>query len=148
VTNFWEHLFTGKSQAESGEAEARQAMNLARAASKTSTLEHYIWSTLPNAKKLSNGKTPCAHLDYKAEVDDKIRSELPELAKKTTFLFFGYYPSNMVFFPMVKPFELVSPRPLLNSHEETDWWISPAATANTSKSCPQTPTPPSSSQAT
>ncbi|KAF2688511.1 NAD(P)-binding protein, partial [Lentithecium fluviatile CBS 122367] len=106
VTNFWEHLFTGKSQSESGEVEATQAMNLARAAAKTPTLEHYIWSTLPNAKKLSKGKTLCAHLDYKAEVDDRIRAELPELAKKTTFLFFGYYPSNMVFFPMLKPFEL------------------------------------------
>ncbi|KAF2640724.1 NAD(P)-binding protein [Massarina eburnea CBS 473.64] len=106
VTNFWEHLFTGKSRDESGVLEAKQALNLARAASKSSTLEHYIWSTLPNAKKITGGKVPCPHFDYKAEVDDKIRSELPELAKKTTFLFFGYYPSNMAFFPMCKPFEL------------------------------------------
>jgi hypothetical protein len=108
VTNFWEHLFTGKTQKESGEAEAVQAKNLAVAASKTSTLEHYIWSTLPNAKKLSNGKTPVAHLDYKAEVDEWVKTDLPDLAKKTTYLFFGYYPTNMAFFPTVKPFLGVS----------------------------------------
>ena len=89
-------------------------MNLARAAAATSTLEHYIWSTLPSAKTLSKGKAPCAHLDYKAEVDDRIRSDLPELAKKTTFLFFGFYPSNFVFFPSCKPFELVCYLPSLS----------------------------------
>jgi hypothetical protein len=48
------------------------------------------------------------HLDYKASVDDKMRSELPELAKKTTYLWFGYYGAqNMAFFPNLKPFELV-----------------------------------------
>jgi hypothetical protein len=107
VTNFWEHLFTGKSQKDSGEAEARQAFNLARAAAATSSLEHYIWSTLPSASKLSNGKMPVPHMDYKAEVDERIRKELPDLASKTTYLFFGYYPSNLAFFPMIKPFELV-----------------------------------------
>jgi hypothetical protein len=108
LTNFWEHLFTGKSQKDSGVAEAVQAKNLANAASKISTLEHYIWSTLPNAAKLSNGKTPVAHFDYKAEVDEWIRATLPDLAKKTTYLILGYYPSNMVFFPTVKPFLGVS----------------------------------------
>ncbi|KAF2471148.1 NAD(P)-binding protein [Lindgomyces ingoldianus] len=105
VTNFWEHLFTGKSQAESGEAEEEQAMKLARAAAKTTTLEHYVWSTLPSSKKLTNNKIAVPHLDYKANVDDRIKTELPELAMKTTFLFFGYYPSNIASFPLIKPFE-------------------------------------------
>ncbi|ORY04863.1 hypothetical protein BCR34DRAFT_591066 [Clohesyomyces aquaticus] len=105
VTNFWEHLFTGKTQAESGTLEAEQSMKLARAASKTSTLEHYIWSTLPNAKNSSNGKAPVPHFDYKADVDDRIRAELPDLAKKTTYLWLGFYPTNLAFFPMVKPIE-------------------------------------------
>ena len=48
------------------------------------------------------------HMDYKAIVDDRIRAELPELAAKTTYLYFGYYPQNMAFFPLLKPFELVS----------------------------------------
>ncbi|KAF1961297.1 NAD(P)-binding protein [Byssothecium circinans] len=103
VTNYGELLSTGRSRNEAGELEAKQGLNLARAASKTTTLEHYIWSTLPHAKKISNGKHPVPHFDYKAEVDEKIRSDLPELAKKTTFLIVGFYPSNMVFFPMLKP---------------------------------------------
>jgi NmrA-like family len=107
VTNFWEHLFTGKTQDQSGEIEEEQAMKLARAAAKTSTLEHYIWSTLPAAKALTGGKFPVPHLDYKANVDHRIRKELPQLAKKTTYLYFGFYPSNMAFFPMMKPLEVV-----------------------------------------
>lgn len=47
------------------------------------------------------------HLDYKADVDEQIRKELPDLAKKTTFMYFGYYPQNMAFFPNLKPLELV-----------------------------------------
>lgn len=107
MTNFWEHLFTGKSSTESGELEKAQALALARAASKSATLEHYIWSTLPSATKTSGGKFKVPHLDYKAQVDDVIREEMPELAEKTTFLFFGYYASNMAFFPFCKPVEWV-----------------------------------------
>ena len=94
-------------QKQAGETEEKQAMSLAKAASAVNTLEHYIWSTLPGAASLTNNKFPVPHLDYKAKADDRIRAELPELAKKTTFLFFGYYPSNMAFFPMLKPLEIV-----------------------------------------
>ena len=95
-------------QKQAGETEEKQAMALAKAASAVSTLEHYIWSTLPGAAYITNNKVPVPHLDYKATADDRIRAELPELAKKTTFLYFGYYPSNLAFFPMLKPFELVT----------------------------------------
>lgn len=108
VTNFWEHLFTGKTAIESGEIERAQGLALARAAAQSSTLEHYIWSTMPPASKASGGKCPVPHMDYKAEVDDIIRKEMPELAKKTTFLVFGYYASNMVYLPLAKPMEWVS----------------------------------------
>ncbi|KAJ4348070.1 uncharacterized protein N0V89_009442 [Didymosphaeria variabile] len=106
VTNFWEHLFTGSSPDESGVKEAEQAKKLARAASQTSSLEHYVWSTLPSAKALTNGKFPVPHLDYKAEVDDWIRSDLPDLHAKTTYLILGFYPNNFANFPNVKPFEI------------------------------------------
>ena len=97
----------GKSQDEAGEIEEKQGNALAKAAAKSSTLEHYIWSTLPSATKTSNGKCPVPHFDYKANVDELIRRELPELAKKTTYLFFGWYPSNMVFLPLSQPIEWV-----------------------------------------
>ncbi|KAK5655490.1 hypothetical protein OQA88_5761 [Cercophora sp. LCS_1] len=104
VTNWWESLFTGKSQWESGEIEERHGINLARAASKTPTLEHYLWSTQPSSKRQFPGTLETPHMDYKAKVDERIRAELPELAAKTTYLYFGYYPQNMAYFPLLKPF--------------------------------------------
>lgn len=108
VTNWWEHLFQGKSQQESGEIEEEQGMRIARAAAATSTLEHYIWSTTPSAKRMFKGKFLTPHMDYKANIDARIKSELPDLAAITTYLYFGYYPQNMAFFPLIKPIEHVS----------------------------------------
>ncbi|KXX72994.1 NmrA-like family domain-containing protein 1 [Madurella mycetomatis] len=105
VTNWWESLFSGKSQWESGDIEERHGMNIARAAAKTPTLEHYLWSTQPSAKRMLPGKLETPHMDYKANVDARIKAELPELARKTTYLYFGYYPQNMAYFPLLKPFE-------------------------------------------
>ena len=106
MTQFWAHVAPGRSQDEAGEREAQQGFTLARAAAKTSTLEHYICSTHPSASKISGGKWKVPHLDYKASVDDRIRAELPELAAKTTFLFVGWYPKNMAFSPPMIPFEM------------------------------------------
>jgi hypothetical protein len=105
----------GKSRTESGEIEEAQGMAVARAAAATPTLEHYIFSTCPSATRhqpplfLENGEqllTP--HMDYKANIDWRIKAELPELAAKTTYLYFGYFPQNMAFFPCIKPIEFVS----------------------------------------
>lgn len=108
VTNFWEHLFTGNTPDQSGAKEAEQARKLARAASQTSSLEHYVFSTLPSAKAATNGKYPVPHLDHKGEVNDWLKSELPALHAKTTYVVLGFYPNNFVSFPNLKPFELVS----------------------------------------
>ena len=48
------------------------------------------------------------HLDGKAEVDEWIKSDLPDLHKKTTYLMIGFYPNNMAFIPGLKPVEFVS----------------------------------------
>lgn len=103
VTNWWEHLFRGKSQAEAGELEEEQGMNIARAAAATYTVEHYIWSTTPSGLKRTAGAQPVPHMDYKARVDARIKKELPDLAAITTYLYLGYYPQNMAFFPAIKP---------------------------------------------
>ncbi|CAN9145973.1 unnamed protein product [Alternaria alternata] len=105
VTNWWESLFQGSSQHESGEIEERHGMNLARAAAATRTVDHYIWSTTPSAKRRFWGKLEALHMDYKANVDRRIKAELPQLAPVTTYLYFGYYPKNMAFFPLCKPIE-------------------------------------------
>lgn len=79
-------------------------MILARAAARTPTLEHYIWATLPHAFNLSG--TRCYHMDCKAQVDQRIREELPDLAAKTTYLYCGLYPSTLT--GVLMPFEAVS----------------------------------------
>ncbi|KAF2998437.1 hypothetical protein E8E13_000266 [Curvularia kusanoi] len=105
VTNWWEHLFRGKTRDEAGDIEEEQGMKLARAAAATETLEHYIWSTTPSAKRKFNSKLLTPHMDYKANVDARIKSELPALAAITTYLYFGYYPQNLAFFPLIKPIQ-------------------------------------------
>ncbi|KAK0619491.1 hypothetical protein B0T14DRAFT_603289 [Immersiella caudata] len=105
VTNWWEHLFTGKTQEESGLIEEEQAMKIARAAAATFTVEHFIWSTTPSGTLKTGGKIPVPHMDYKAKVDVRIKTELPDLAAITTYLYFGYYPQNMAFFPLIKPIQ-------------------------------------------
>lgn len=108
VTNWWEHLFSGKSPDEAGALEEEQGMKLARAAaSQLSTVEHYIWSTTPSAKRKFNGEHVTPHMDYKANIDARIKSELPQLAARTTYLYFGYYPQNMAYFPLLRPFQVV-----------------------------------------
>ena len=75
-------------------------IKVATAASKTASFHHYICSSLPGPEKLSRGKLP--HCDAKAIVDRHILDQLPELAKKTTFLWVGYYASNLAYFPLCK----------------------------------------------
>jgi len=103
VTNWWEHLFQGKSPEEAGAIEEEQGMKIARAAAATYTVENFIWSTTPSAKRMTAGKLLTPHMDYKANVDARIKAELPNLALITTYLYFGYYPQNMAFFPLIKP---------------------------------------------
>ncbi|KAK6200758.1 DNA mismatch repair protein msh6 [Pestalotiopsis sp. IQ-011] len=62
-------------------------------------------SAKKTAEKLLKGELTVPHMDYKAKVDERIKSELSNLAKKTTYLLFGYYPQNLLLFPMLTPFE-------------------------------------------
>ncbi|EKG15422.1 NmrA-like protein [Macrophomina phaseolina MS6] len=102
VTNFWEPIFSGALDLKAAaDREEAQGMILARAAARTPTLEHYIWATLPHAFNLSG--TRCYHMDCKAQVDQRIREELPDLAAKTTYLYCGLYPSTLT--GVLMPFE-------------------------------------------
>ncbi|KAI1147282.1 hypothetical protein F4825DRAFT_455642 [Nemania diffusa] len=67
--------------------------NIAQAAAETAGLQHLIWSTLPHASEISNGRYHLSNHVGKNKVDDYIRAN-PELAAKTTFLFIGQYHSN------------------------------------------------------
>ncbi|KAL2851920.1 NAD(P)-binding protein [Aspergillus pseudoustus] len=81
--------------------ESTQGINCAKAASKTATLEHYIWSTLPDNQKISGGKYSVPHFESKVKVDEYIRRD-KALLSKTTFLFITYYATNILM-PMFTP---------------------------------------------
>lgn len=94
VTDFFAELSTlGANGAM--DLEIQQGKNLANAAAATPTLEHYVWSSLPYIKNTTKGTASCPHFDGKAQVDEYIMSHLPDLAKKTTFFWPGYYATNL-----------------------------------------------------
>ena len=105
VTDFFEP-FASKGPEEAIKVESAQGINLAKAASATPTLKHYIWSTLPNGKKISGGKYIIPHFEAKNQIDDYIKSD-PVLLPKTTFIWVTFFASNL-FFPMFTPNLVVS----------------------------------------
>ncbi|KAL2846391.1 hypothetical protein BJY01DRAFT_213481 [Aspergillus pseudoustus] len=89
LTDFWT-LFPEHGPMKSKQIEFEQAKNLATAASSTSTLEHYIWSTLPKTSK----EYPVYHFESKSEVDDLIRAD-PFLLPRTTLFMACFYANNL-----------------------------------------------------
>lgn len=61
VTNFWE-----------GADEIAQGKTAIQAA-KNAGVNHFIWSTLPNVEKISNGKFDVPHFTGKAKVDELVK---------------------------------------------------------------------------
>lgn len=67
VTDFWALM--------SKKREIEQGKNIL-AACKATDVKHFVWSSLPNVSKLSNGKhTLVEHFDGKAEVEEAIEAE-------------------------------------------------------------------------
>ncbi|KAJ5530772.1 hypothetical protein N7527_004165 [Penicillium freii] len=60
VTEYWVGFMT-QSVEELVEIEARQDISLAKAASQTPSLKHFVWSTVPDHVKISGGKHPIPH---------------------------------------------------------------------------------------
>jgi uncharacterized protein YbjT (DUF2867 family) len=95
VTNYWEYF--------SPERELAQAGNMARAA-KTARLEHVIWSTLEDTRKLvplGDDRMPTLmdkykvpHFDGKGEADEIFR----DLGVPTTLLVTSFYWDNFIYF--------------------------------------------------
>jgi uncharacterized protein YbjT (DUF2867 family) len=101
ITDFFEPF--AKDGPEKGmEVEVQQGINLAKAAAATKSLEHYIWSTLPDAKQISGGKYVVPHFEAKNTIDRYIKSD-PALLAKTTFFWITFYASNY-YFPMFTPY--------------------------------------------
>ncbi|KAB5578572.1 NmrA-like family-domain-containing protein [Coniochaeta sp. 2T2.1] len=83
VTNYWEKM--------DHVLEIQQGKNLVDAAKETG-VPQFIWSSLFNISKLSNGKLPHVyHFDSKAEVESYAR----EVGIPATFFMPGFYMSNL-----------------------------------------------------
>ncbi len=85
VTNFWEHF----------EKEYGQGKNLVDAVHR-SGVKHFVFSTLPYCKKISEGKLAVPHFDLKAQLEEYARG----LDLKATFVHVAFYFENfLTFFP-------------------------------------------------
>jgi len=105
MTDFFEPFMKFGAQ-KAMDIEFEQGQNIARAASNTPGLQHFLWSTLPNANQLTQGKFVVPHFEGKNRIDDFIRQDKILLAK-TTFLWFGFYAENL-FYPIFAPIHVVS----------------------------------------
>ncbi|KAG4280547.1 hypothetical protein FPRO06_11880 [Fusarium proliferatum] len=105
ATNFFEPFMIYDTE-QAIEIETRQGFNIAKAAAATPTLEHFIWSTLPNTHRISGGKFAVPHYVSKNRVNDFIKSD-PALLRKTTFLWVAVYASN-INYPFYRPFPIAT----------------------------------------
>ena len=100
ITDFFEP-FSQHGPEKAMDIEVAQGINMAKAAAQTKTLEHYIWSTLPDLTKLTNGKYLVPHCAAKNKIDDYVKSD-STLSPKTTFFWITWYASNYQY-PMNTP---------------------------------------------
>ncbi|KAI1110915.1 hypothetical protein F5Y14DRAFT_335947 [Nemania sp. NC0429] len=82
------------------DTEETYGKNIAQAAAETVGLQHFIWSTLPPADKISNGRFPLHNHAPKNNVNKFIRANHPELAAKTTFFIIAQYHINYSYGPV------------------------------------------------
>ncbi|KAI0552609.1 hypothetical protein F4679DRAFT_534773 [Xylaria curta] len=73
--------------------------NMAQAAAETPGLQHFIWSTLPHASEISDGRYHLPNHVSKNMVDDYIRANA-DLAAKTTFLNIATYHDHYSYGPV------------------------------------------------
>ncbi len=88
VTNFWEHF----------DGEYQQGINLADAVA-ASDVEHFVFSTLPHVKKLTDGELDVPHFDIKGRLEAYARN----LNLPATFVHVAFFYDNfLTFFPPQK----------------------------------------------
>lgn len=114
--------------------EKQQLINAIDAASKETSLERLILSSLPNCSKWSNGKyTHVYHFDFKAQATEYAQASYPRLWAKTSVFQPGWFLSNYLGNPLVQPRRVRSITCIANSHADeilsrkTMWLRSQAA---------------------
>ena len=105
-TDFWQSYFDPAIRQKASEigqtamivardTEIQQGKNIIDAAAKIETLERFVYSSLPYTDKLSGGKySHVYHFNGKAMAEEYGKAKYPELWKKTTVLYAGYYLEN------------------------------------------------------
>ena len=93
-TIFHIQTFLSQGAAAVQQREEQQGLNIVRAASQITSLQHLIWSTLPDSVTISNGKYDIPHFQGKVPAEKYARSEESGLAAKTTYLHVGFYGTN------------------------------------------------------
>ncbi|KAF2193648.1 NmrA-like protein [Zopfia rhizophila CBS 207.26] len=76
VTDFWT-LFGKIGMKKATVLETQQGKNMVDAAAEISTLEHDFWSTLADARRMSNGEHHIPHYESKATVNKYIKETRP-----------------------------------------------------------------------
>jgi uncharacterized protein YbjT (DUF2867 family) len=105
ITDYYENFWT-EGWEKSMDIEYTQGTNMAKAASKVPTLEHYLWSTLPHSTRITEGKAIVPHFEAKGRVDEFIKAD-EHLLSLTTFCFFTTFAINLVHYEVFKPIYLV-----------------------------------------
>ncbi|KAJ5488214.1 hypothetical protein N7453_011668 [Penicillium expansum] len=106
ITDYYENFWM-KGWERSMEIEYTHGTNMAKAASKVSTLEHYLWSTLPHSTRVSEGLALVPHFEAKGRVDEFIRED-KALLERTTFCFFTTFVINLTEYEVFKPIYLAA----------------------------------------
>ncbi|GAQ45785.1 NmrA-like family protein [Aspergillus niger] len=92
MTDFW--------ATRSAKAEATQGRTIIDAAAQTPTVQHFIWSSLPDPERVSGGILKnIHHWKSKSLVADYIQQQYPELWGKTTVVLFPNYFENCLSHP-------------------------------------------------
>jgi hypothetical protein len=120
--------------------EKQLLINAIDAASKVTSLERLILSSLPNCSKWSNGKyTHVYHFDFKSQATDYARQTYPDMWAKTSVFQPGWFLSNYVNNPLVQARRVSKPQTSLTSsctnvamHRKTMQWFSQVTSRATS----------------
>ncbi|KAF3396777.1 NmrA-like family domain-containing protein 1 [Talaromyces pinophilus] len=112
-TDFFVHFFGALASGNESsrkfayDREVEQGLNIARAAaspSVISTLDRFVYSSLSDPRKWSNGKFLGSwHNNSKVDVIQAIETQFPELAKRMSLVQLGHYVTNWKTFPPMAP---------------------------------------------
>lgn len=92
MTDFWQSM--------SGDVEFSQGKAIVEIADRVATLQHFLWSALPDPVQLSKGRfLNVHHWKSKSKVTDYIRETKPLLWAKTTTILFPNYFENCLTVP-------------------------------------------------